>query len=369
MGEKSLVEPATNILLSLGVPTNAAHTAGSALVIVFLTFLSVVFGEIIPKTIALAVSERIAAFLAIPMSWIAKVAFPIVWIFTKTSQLILGALRLNKLEQAPVSNEEIKELMGQGAEAGVFHESEKELVANVLHMDEKRAATIMTHRGDWVYINLEDEFKNNREKLINNKYSRILVVKGDINNVLGFVHIVDILPKVCSGDHFNIEEHVDAPLYLPETVTTSQVLEQLKRHRKEIAIIVNEYGENIGIITLTDIMSAIVGDISSTDEEKEEEIIKREDGSYLVDGLIAIDKLEQELELNNMNPYPEINTLSGFIMAHAAQVPHVGYKIELENANYKLSIEVMDMDKNCVDKVLIKKDILQEDITSDATKM
>ncbi len=355
IGEKALVIPMADTLMNIGLSKDIAMTFGSAIIIIFLTFLSVVFGEIIPKSIALAMSDRIAVIIALPMYWLAKVTAPIVWVFNNTSQIILKIFKLHAIEQSPITNEEIKELMGQGTEAGVFHESEKQLVANVLHMDEKSAASIMTHRGEWKYINLADDFQTNRTKLIENKISRILVVDGDINNVVGFVHITDILAEVCSGEEFDIKKYVEIPLYLPQTVTASQVLEQLKAAHKEIAIIINEYGENIGLVTVTDIMSAIVGDIEIPEEESDQDIVQREDGSYLVDGLISLDKLISYLDVEKFNQYSEINTLSGFIMAYAAKVPQTGYSIELDSLRYTLSIEVVDMDKNCVDKVLLRK--------------
>ena len=355
VGEKSLVAPTTLILLSLGVPNEIVGTVSSVLVIVFLTFMSVVFGEIIPKSIALAMSERIAILISIPMSLMAKVAAPLVWVFTTTSQLILKLVKLDTFVQPPTSNEEIKELMGQGTKDGVFHESETELVTNVLHMDEKSASSIMTHRGEWKFIDLEADFQTNRNKLIENKISKVLVVSGDINNIIGFVDITEILGLVCYGQEFDLKEYVEAPLYLPQTVTASQVLEQLKSHHKEIAIIINEYGENIGLVTIKDIMSAIVGDIEDQTEEEFKELEKRDDGSYLVDGLISLDKLVYELDLERFNQHTDMNTLSGFIMEYAAKVPHVGYSMQLNGLTYKLFIEVLDMDKNCVDKVLIKK--------------
>lgn len=355
VGEKALVIPVSDTLINIGFEAEISKTIASVIIIVFLTFLSVVFGEIIPKSVALAISDKIAAIVSIPMYWVAKISAPIVWVFTNTSQLILKIFKLHAIEQAPITNEEIKELMGQGTEAGVFHESEKELVANVLHMDEKSAASIMTHRGEWKYIDLKDDFPTNRAKLIENKISRILVVDGDINNVVGFVHITDILAEVCSGKEFDIKQYVETPLYLPQTVTASQVLEQLKASHKEIAIVINEYGENIGLVTAKDIMSAIVGDIEVPEEEEDQDIIKREDGSFLIDGLISLDKMTSTLDLEKFNQYSEINTLSGFIMAYAAKVPHTGYSVELDTQRYTLLLEVIDMDKNCVDKVLVKK--------------
>ena len=365
VGEKSLIIPMSNFFISFGIDKGLASTISSVLVIMLLTFLSVVFGEIIPKSVALHLSEKVASVIAIPMSLLAKFTAPIVWSFTFSSQLILRLLKLNNIEQAPITNEEIKELMGQGTEAGVFHESEKQLVANVLHMDEKKVQSIMTHRGEWKYIDLQADFETNRKKLIENKISRVLVIDGDINNVIGFVHIVDILNLICERKEFDLKKYADIPLYMPETVSASQVLERLKVEKKDIAIIINEYGENIGLVTATDIMSAIIGDIEGPTKEEDKDIIERDDGSFLVDGLIPLDKLILELnleEISELKDFNEVNTLSGYIMSYAAMVPHVGYKVNVEREDILLTFEVIDMDKNCVDKVLIAKKIKEKPI-------
>ncbi len=354
IGEKSLVSPIGAYFTSIGFSQEVAFSLASVVVITSLTFLSVIFGEIIPKSIALALSDKMASFVALPMNGLAKLTYPFVWLFTTVSEVILKLLRINKFEQTTVTNEEIKELMGQGTEAGVFHESEKQLVANVLHMDEKSAASIMTHRGEWKYIDLNESFEENRTKLIENKMSKILVVDEDINNIVGFVDITDILSLICSGENFDLRKYVDSPLYIPQTVTASQVLEQFKSMKKEVAIIINEYGENIGMVTLKDIMSAIVGDIEVSSEKEDQEIIQREDGSFIVDGLISLDKLVAVFELDRLERPGEVNTLSGFIMAKAARVPTEGFSVEVLTNKYTLHIEVIDMDKNCVDKVLIK---------------
>lgn len=354
IGEKSLVSPIGDYLISIGISKDIAFSLASIIVITSLTFVSVIFGEIIPKSIALTLSDKIASFIALPMNGLAKLTYPFVWLFTTVSEVILKLLRINKFEQTTVTNEEIKELMGQGTEAGVFHESEKQLVANVLHMDEKRAASIMTHRGEWKYIDLSESFEEIRKKIIENRMSKILVVDGDINNIVGFVDITDILGFICSGANFDLIKYVDKPLYVPQTVTANHILEKFKSLKKEIAIIINEYGENIGTVTLKDIMSSIVGDIEISNENEDPEIIKREDGSFIVDGLISLDKLVTYFELDKLERPGEVNTLSGFIMAKADSVPSEGFSFEVVNYKYILNIEVIDMDKNCVDKVLIK---------------
>lgn len=353
IGEKSLILPVTEFYSSFDISPHLVSTLSNFTVIFLLTFLSVVLGEIIPKSIALTLSDKISSALSIPMSWFTRLFFPFIWIFDTSSKIILKVLKLNKFEVPPISNEEIKELMGQGTEAGVFHESEQQLVANVLHMDERSASSIMTHRGEWKYIDLADDFQVNKVKLIDNKISKILCVSGDINNIVGYVHITDILGLLCSEPEFNIKDYIKDITYLPQTVTASQVLEHFKVNHVDISIVINEYGENIGIITVSDIMSALVGDIEDEPLAEDRDIVQREDGSYLVVGLISLDKLCVQLVIEKFNSFAEVNTLSGFIMAIAGAVPQVGFIYELDLSKQKVSFEVMDMDKNCVDKVLL----------------
>ncbi len=359
VGEKSLIAPLAAFFVEQGLTEKFSLGLASGLVIVLITFMSVIFGEIIPKSIALAISDKIASFIAIPMSVLAKTTYPFVWLFTETSELILKVLKINRFENAPVTNEEIKELMGQGTEAGVFHENEQELVANVLHMDERSAISIMTHRGEWKFIDINDDFEVNRNKIIENKILKILVVDGDINNILGFIDVSNILSLICIGKNFNFKDFIEEPLYLPQTVTISQVLEQFKSLKKDVTIIINEYGENIGIVSLKDIMSSIIGDIAVHQEEEDKEIKRREDGSYIVDGLIVLDKLSSKLNIEDIKTNG-VNTLSGLVMYYAGRVPDVGDVFKIDKEDYKIEIEVLDMDKNCIDKVLIKIDFTEK---------
>ena len=356
VGEKSLIVPLSTFFIQQGLTEKFSLGLASGLIIALITFMSVIFGEIIPKSIALSISDKIAAFIAIPMSVLAKTTYPFVWLFTATSEVILRILKINRFEGSTVTNEEIKELMGQGTEAGVFHENEQELVANVLHMDERSAVSIMTHRGEWHFIDIHDDCKIIREKIMYNKLMKILVVDSDINNILGFVDVSNILEFICENKSFDLKKFIEEPLYLPETVTISQVLEHFKSLKKDVAIMINEYGENIGMVSLKDIMSSIMGNITINKEEEDKEIKKREDGSYIVDGLINLDKLEHKLNIEDLK-LVGVNTISGLVMYHAGKVPSVGDIVKIEKSDYLIQIEVLDMDKNCIDKVLIKLDL------------
>lgn len=355
LGEKSLLEPINSALLSMGMEATLSKSISSVLVIVILTFLSVIFGEIIPKRIGLVLPERIASTLAIPMSGLSKAFFPLIWLLTTTSSKIMCLLRLDKIQQAPVSNEEVKEMMEAGSSAGIFHEVEQQIVANVLHMDEKKAVSIMTHRADLFYIDIEDGFQSNINKITENHYSRVVVVDGEVNNVIGIVQVTKIMSLIRQNQEFDFKEYMDKPLYLPETISTTQVLENFKRKKTEVAIIVNEYGENIGIITLVDIMESIVGDILTDEYETDPEIQVREENSYLVDGLISLDKLSQYFAIEEIKTSESVNTLAGLVMETSGIIPYEGFKIEFHYKTCTLEVEVVDMDQNCLDKVLITR--------------
>lgn len=356
IGEKSLVEPTMEFFMNLGMSDHIAKSTASIFVILCLTFLSVIFGEIIPKRLGLVLPERIAAIFAIPMNFLTKVSFPIIWFLTYISEGLMNFFGVNKIEQTKVSNEEIKELMEAGSSAGVFHEAEQEIVANVLHMDEKKAVSIMTHRTDLFYIDLNDGFENNIEKIIYGEHSKILVVEGSVNNVMGIINVVDILSLIHKNEEFDLKQKMKKPLYLPESVTTTQVLEHFKLNKSEMAVIVNEYGENIGLVTLVDIMESIVGDVGAKDDNEDPEIIERADGTYLIDGLISLDKFGAYFKIEEVRTSESVHTLAGLIFEHSGFIPKTGYKTKIDYKECDIFIEIMDMDNNCIDKVLVKKE-------------
>lgn len=366
VGEKSLGEPFAAFLMQLGLTQSVAQPLSSGTIIVFLTFLSVVFGELIPKTIGLAKAEKIASLMAIPLNLIAQVFFPLVWFFSKTSKIFLKIIGMGNIEQDPVSNEEVKQLMKEGSDAGIFHKEEGKMVANVLHMDEKNATAIMTHRSEWQVINAQLPFNEMKDAIVKTEFSKILVVDGSVDNILGYVSIKEILHSLCSTEEFDIRKFLEQPLNLPITVTASQVLEEMKRCRRDLAFIINEYGESVGLITKNDIMSAIVGEIMEDDEPVEEDIVDRKDGSYLVDGFIALDKIKSEFGLGEeLDKFNGITNLNGFIMGSFGRIPHVGAILSLETMTHKITIEVVDMDKNVVDKVILKIDPITVDSKDD----
>ena len=254
--------------------------------------------------------------------------------------------------------------MEAGSSAGIFHESEQEIVANVLQMDEKKVVSIMTHKNELFYIDIKDDFKNNINKIIHGNHSKVIVIEDDINTILGIVNVVDILSAIHNQEEFDIKQKIQKVLYLPEYVTTTNVLEQFKINKAKLAIIVNEYGENIGLVTLMDLLQSIVGNVIEDQTIEDADIVERSDGSFLVDGLISLDKFAIYFDIEELKNNESYYTLAGLIFSIFGTIPKTGYKKEVKYKKYKLYLEVVDMDNNTVDKVLIKKENIENEFFS-----
>jgi putative hemolysin len=328
-----------------------SHTIALALIVVVIAYLSVVVGELVPKRLALLNPEGIAAAVARPMQLLSEMTSPLVQLLNWSSELILKLLGAKPSSEPPVTEEEIKVLMEQGTEAGIFDASEKTLVANILRLDEQRATDIMTPRMYILFLDLEGSTEENRERIIASPYSRLPVCRGGLDNVLGIVYAKHLLARQLAGQPLDLAAAVQPPLYVPDTLSPNQLLETFKKTQQHLALIVDEYGEIQGLVTMNDVMEAIVGDIPSAEQPTEMDAVRREDGSWLLDGMLSLEKFRQIFEIAEM---PEeatgnVHTIGGFVMLQLGKVPKVADHFEWGG----LRFEVVDMDRNRVDKVLV----------------
>ena len=363
IGESALADPLTLWLSGFSLLEPYARGLALTLVVIGLTYFSVVVGELVPKRLGLLAPETIAALVASPMNLLARVAKPLVWLFASSSTLILQLIGARKRGDPPVTNDEINVLMGQGAEAGIFHESEQAIVSNVLRLDEQRIGAIMTHRSDIYAIDLSDSDAVIRARIAESPYTRVLVCRDGLERIAGILRTSDLLKMALAGAPLDIEKHLRAPLYVPEGVTTTHLLESFRRDRQQCALIVDEYGELQGMVTLTDVLTSIVGDLPSA-ENPDEELVVRADGSWLVDGSIAIERLKAAAGIEEDLPGEEekaYNTLGGLVMYVLGRIPQVTDIIDTAGFRF----EIVDMDKNRVDKVLVSR--LPEPELSDLT--
>jgi putative hemolysin len=288
------------------------------------------------------------------MNVLTRLAQPLVWLFSTSSTLLLHIMGAVRKNEPPVTNEEIKVLMGQGAEAGVFHESEQAIVSNVLRLDEQRIGLIMTHRNEIYLLDLNEPEVEVRKRIAESPYTRVVVCRDGLENIIGILRIQDILRNVLAGKSLEVERFLRPPLYVPEGVTTTHLLASFRKARQQFALIVDEYGDLQGLVTLTDVLVAIVGDIPTSDLSAGQEVVRREDGSWLIDGGITIERLKSVLDIKQFLAGEEdnaFNTLGGFIMHALDRIPLVNDHFDA--CGYRF--EVMDMDKNRVDKVLVAR--------------
>jgi putative hemolysin len=337
------------------------------LVVVVVGFLQVIFGELVPKTVALNHAERIAAMAAWPMQVISRIAYPAVSLLGIITDFILRLVGSKPSSEPPVTGDEINVMIAQGTEAGVFQESQQDMVESVIELNERRINSIMTPRPDIVWLDVESPFEENREKILGSSYSRFPVCRGGLDDVLGIIHTKDMLADCIAGRAIDLVAHTRKALTIPETIPVLKSLESFKESGIHIALVIDEYGSLQGLVTLNDIMEVIVGDIDTHDQKEEKPgAVKREDGSWLVDGMQAIEDFKELMEIEHL---PEedtdtYQTLGGFVMMKLGRIPKAGEHFMQDDVRY----EVMDMDGNRVDKVLVKKnEPAPEGLTKDAS--
>ena len=355
IGEAAVADPLAAWLGGFATIEPYARGVALTLTVVGLTYFSVVVGELVPKRLALLAPEGIATLIARPMMILARLAHPLVTVLSGSSAAILRLLGARRKDEPPVTDDEIKVLMEQGAEAGVFHESEQEIVSNVLRLDEQRISAIMTPRREMFVIDLEEDEGIVWQGLMETSYARVVVCRNGLDHVLGVLQTGDLLKKALGGDRVtlaDLESLLRPPLYVPETVSTTQLLESFRRARLQFALLIDEYGDVQGVVTLTDVLAAIVGELSVPEAPEDRDMLQREDGSWLVDGDVGIERMKSVLDIFDDLPGEDensFNTLGGFIMHTLGRVP--APTDHFEAAGWRF--EVMDMDRNRVDKVLL----------------
>lgn len=324
------------------------------IVVVAITYFSLIVGELVPKRLALHNPETIASVVAGPMSALAKLAHPVVRVLSASTEVVLRLIGSKPSEEAPVSDEEIRVLMEQGTQAGVFGKSEQTLVRNVLRLDDRVIASLMTPRIDIVHLDLADPLDASVQKIIEQRFSRYPVCRGGLENVVGMVHTKAILAQQLSGQPLDLEPLLQQPLYVPESASGIQILETFRQSGVHAALVIDEYGEIHGLVTLHDVLTAIVGEIpSAEDQPSSSMVVRRADGSWLIDAMIDTATLKELMQVNELPSEDEANyhTLGGLVMAYLGRVPRTADYFEWEGFRF----EVVDMDGKRVDKVLVSR--------------
>jgi len=325
-----------------------AAAIAATLVVIVTTYLSVVFGELIPKQLALTDPEKVASAVARPMGFLFRVVSPVARLLTASSGLVLRLFGVPLRPANPVSEEEIKVMIDQGIEHGMFEEAERDMIEGVFDLGEKRVNSLMTPRTDVVWLDADDGPAAAYAKIQESGHSRFPVCEGGLDKVLGFVHAKDILNCFIDRKDFDLRSRARPPLYVPENALVMKTLETFKKTRQHVALVVDEYGIVQGLITIYDILESVVGDLPSTDGLEEPMAVQRKDGSWLLDGLLPVDRFKEIFTLTELPEEGSYQTLSGLILLLLGRIPSPADAVDWEG----LRLEVMDMDGTRIDKVL-----------------
>jgi putative hemolysin len=326
-----------------------AHVISMAIVVIGISYFSLILGELVPKRIALLYPEGIATGIGRVMRSIAKVGAPIEWFLSASTDFVLRLLPLRPAKTPPVTDEEISFMLREGAATGHIPPAETAIVEMALRLGDRRASAVMTPRTQVEWLDLDDTEEENRRKICESAYSRFPVVQGGSQHVIGIVQAKDLLASCLSGRSFDLRSATRSPLYLPNTVTVLRVLEAFKTSGEPMALIVDEYGDLEGLVTPSDILEALVGDLQGS-AEADQRVVRRDDGTWLIDGMVGLDELKQVLSISRLpGEDQDFHTLGGYLMARLNRVPMEADRITAGNYRF----EVVKMDGRRVDRVLV----------------
>ncbi len=328
-----------------------AHDIAVTIIVVSVTFLSIVLGELLPKRLGMAFPERIAIILAKPMKILSVLTTPFVWLLTVTNDLLLKIIGLNNTADDKISEEEIKSIIRQSAEGGEIQGIEQDIVERVFELGDRKVSTLLTHRGEIVFFNTTDTWDVVKNKINEEKHSAYPVCKkGNLDDILGLVLLKNLFP-IATDQEFNISDFVTPALFLNENMYAYKVLELFRKEKIHYGIVIDEYGATVGIVTMNDVVDALLGDISEIGQD-EYQIIQRDENSWLVDGQYSFIEFMKYFDINPDN-YMKGNftTLAGLIISMNNTLPEVGERFIFD----KYELEVVDKDGQRIDKVLVTK--------------
>jgi putative hemolysin len=349
VGEAALAGPLAEILRGFGLDEKTSAISATTVVVVGITYFSIVVGELVPKRIAQFNAEGIARLMAGPISVLAKLSRPFVYLLSVSTDGILRLMGKKELSSANLTEEDIHSMLAEGSQAGLIEKQEHAMLRNVFRLDDRQIASLMTPRSEIIYLDIEQPLEGNLENLMNSDHSRYPVCRGGIHDTVGIITAKRLLKQRIKGESTNIQEYLQPAIFVPESLTGMKLLEQFRESGVQMVFVVDEYGEILGLITLQDVLEALTGEFKSRDPE-DVWAVQREDGSWLLDGLIPIQELKDRLDLRSV---PEelkgrYNTLSGMMMWLIGSLPRTSDVAEWEGWR----LEVVDMDGNRIDKVL-----------------
>ncbi|RBQ22319.1 hypothetical protein ALNOE001_20550 [Candidatus Methanobinarius endosymbioticus] len=361
-GGATLARPLSQHLTFLGT---YATGVSMIIVVIIITYLSLVIGELVPKRIALNDPEGIAVKVAKYMKILSKICGPIVIVLSKSTNFFLKIIGASETKESLVTEDEIKLLIEEGIEDGTIEKEEEDIITRVFRLDDQKVDMLMTPKSEIIWIDLEEDMDENKAKIVESERSIFPVAERDLDDVLGVVQTKDILSSIFKEEEFDMKKYLKKPLMVPENLPSLDLLKLFKENLEyvHIALVVNEYGGVEGLITLNDILEGIVGDIPGIDEMDEPTAIERNDGSWLIDSGYSIHRFKELFEIEELGDEKEgnYNTIAGFILSYLNKIPETGEEFSWENFDF----EIVDMEGHHIDKVLVtqneKEEVIEED--------
>jgi putative hemolysin len=353
LGGATLAERLTGVLKQVAWLAPYASGVSIAVVVLLMTYFSLVIGELIPKRLALNNPEKIASRVSGFMRFLSRAMAPVVHLLSASTDLGMKLLGVTASKEPPITEKEIKVLLEQGTEVGVFGEAEQEMVESVFRLNDRSVNALMTPRTEIEWLDANDSSDQILKQVLASPHSRFPVAEDSLDNVVGILSAKDLLEKYVTKTPYKLVDLIQKPLFVPENTPAMRVLEMSREAGVHEAMVIDEYGGLLGMVTLFDVLEAIVGDIPNYNEVSEPEIIIREDGSYLLDGLLPIDELKELLEVDELPEESKVGyqTVGGFVMSQLGSIPSTGQHFHWVNFRF----EILDMDGRRVDKILVNK--------------
>lgn len=345
VGGATIAEALAAVIQKIPYLSPYSESIGLGVVVLTITILSLWLGELVPKRLGLHSPERIARVVAGPMFFLSRVFSPLIKLMSAATNFILRAMGMKASSEPPITEEELQMLISQGTQAGVFDEAEQDMVEGIFSLSDQRVYSLMTPRTEIVWLDIDDSIDDIRTKIAESDYSRFPVRQDSLETILGIVKSRDLLVQSLSGNEISLKDQLKPAFFIPETMFASRALEIFKEKGTELLLVIDEFGGVQGLITINDILEEIVGEI----ENEEPQATQRQDGSWLLDGMLEVDEFKEIFNLDALPHEDEYETLSGFMMVSLGRLPLAADRFEWHD----LRFEVMDMDGRRVDKVLV----------------
>lgn len=353
IGGAMLADPLAEVLHKVSWLAPAADTVALIFVVVVITYFSIVLGELIPKRIAVSKPEDVVCQLSPAIRKLTRLMRPLTRLLSASTNLGIKLLRIDTQAEPSITEDEIKVFIEQGRDIGLIEQTESDMFSGIFRLGDRRVDVLMTPRTDLEWIDIEDDQHTIISELMHSEYSRIPVGRGSLDDVLGMVNVKELIGIDLHSPNFHLTDYIREPMFVPENMQALKVFEQFRATGTHQALVIDEYGGVQGMVTLYDVLEAIVGEIPLDAEDQEQEVVQRADGSYLLDGMLPIDEIKELLDFDELPDEGRAGyqTLSGFVMNQLGSIPRVGQTFTWDTYRF----EVVDMDGRRVDRVLVSR--------------